>query len=166
MILAIDVHYKETYAKAVGVLFDWDDEKPIDVITTTISEVAEYETGQFYKRELPCILKLLEKVDLQTIECIIIDGHVYVNNDKSFGLGGYLFKELGCKIPIIGLAKKSFINTEKVSFPIFRGQSKIPLYVSSIDFNIKDAMKKIKNMQCNYRIPTLLKYLDTLTKEK
>lgn len=59
MILAIDVHYKETYAKAVGILFHWNDETPIDIITTTINEVAEYETGQFYKRELPCILQLL-----------------------------------------------------------------------------------------------------------
>ena len=25
MILAIDVHYRENYAKAVGVLFEWED---------------------------------------------------------------------------------------------------------------------------------------------
>lgn len=165
MILAIDVHYKEKYAKAVAILFHWEDEKPKEIITTIINEVAEYESGQFYKRELPCILKLLKKIDLSVIDIIIVDGHVFISNDRTFGLGGYLFKSLNEIIPIIGVAKKSLINTENVSFPLLRGESKTPLYISSVGIEIDYALKKINKMKGKYRIPVLLKELDRLTKE-
>lgn len=164
MILAIDVHYKESYAKAVGVLFDWEDESPREIITTIVKEVAEYEPGQFYKRELPCILELMKQIDLEKVDCIIVDGHVYVDNDKKLGLGGHLYQSLHEKIPIIGVAKKSFINTEKVSFPIFRGESKVPLYVSSIGIGTDTVVEKVQNMYGNFRIPNILKFLDSLTK--
>ncbi len=165
MIQAIDVHYKKKYAKAVGVLFDWDDETPKEIITTIVKEVAEYESGQFYKRELPCILELLKQIDLDKVEYIIVDGHVYVNNDKTLGLGGHLHHSLKEKIPVIGVAKNSFINTEKVSFPIYRGESRQPLFVSAIGTDIDEMSNKIKNMRGNFRIPTILKELDRLTKE-
>lgn len=165
MILAIDVHYKESFAKAVGVLFDWEDESPIEIITTIVKEVAEYESGQFYKRELPCILELLKQVDLEKVDCIIVDGHVYIDNEKKLGLGGHLYHSLKEKIPVIGVAKKSFINTEKVSFPIFRGESKVPLYVSSIGLENDFVIKNIIGMKGKYRIPTILKILDTETKK-
>jgi deoxyribonuclease V len=166
MILAIDVHYKETYAKAVGVLFQWEDEIPRKIITTIVKEVAEYESGQFYKRELPCILQLLEKIDLSKIEAIIVDGHVYTSNDKTFGLGSHLHQALNKKLPIIGVAKKSFINTEEVSFPINRGESKVPLYVSTIDYAIENAIENIKKMKGKYRIPSILQILDTESKKE
>lgn len=166
MTLAVDVHYKETYSKAVGVLFNWEDEIPNEIETTIINEVAEYESGQFYKRELPCILKLLEKIDLKKVECIIVDGHVYVNNDKTFGLGGHLYKSLNEKMPIIGVAKKSFINTDEVSFPIYRGQSKAPLFVSSIGVENDFTIKKIIEMKGKFRIPAILQILDTETKKE
>lgn len=57
MILAIDVHYRDTFAKAVGVLFNWDDEHPQKIITTIVDNVDEYIPGEFYKRELPSVLK-------------------------------------------------------------------------------------------------------------
>jgi deoxyinosine 3'endonuclease (endonuclease V) len=69
-------------------------------------------------------------------------------------------------MPIIGIAKRSFINTEEVSFPIYRGESKVPLYISTIGCKIEKVLPCIENMHGNYRIPTILKYLDTLTKEK
>lgn len=165
MILAIDVHYKENYAKTVGLLFQWEDENPKEIITVKIPEVEEYIPGQFYKRELPCILKLLQEIDLNKIDVIIVDSHIFVSNEKKIGLGGYLYKSLNGKIPIIGVAKKHFYDTDKVSFPLFRGSSKNPLYISSIGFNIDMAIKKIHEMKGNYRIPTILKELDRLTKE-
>lgn len=164
MNLAIDVQYKESYAKAVGVLFDWYDESPREIITTIVKEVAEYQSGQFYKRELPCILELLKEIDIQNLECIIVDGHVYIDNDKNFGLGGYLYESLGKELPIIGVAKKSFFNTDKVSFPVYRGVSENPLFVSSIGIDVEIAIDNIKNMHGEYRIPSLLKKLDGLTK--
>ena len=64
MILAIDVDYRDNNtAKAAGIVFEnWTDEFPKATITTIISPIADYEPGQFYKRELPCILALLDKM--------------------------------------------------------------------------------------------------------
>ena len=115
MLLAIDVHYKDSYSKSVGVLFNWVDKAPHSIITDTINDVAPYKPGQFYKRELPCILQLIKQVDLSAIEVIIVDGHVFVDNDKTFGLGGHLWQALNEKTPIMGVAKRRFHNTEQVS---------------------------------------------------
>lgn len=165
MILAIDVHYKESYAKAVGVLFNWEDESPKEIISIDIDTVEGYVPGEFYKRELPCIIKIIEQIDLEDIECIIVDGHTYINNNKEVGLGGHLYYFLNEKTPIIGVAKKAFINTEQVSFPLLRGESKNPLYVSSVGIDVKLCLKKIREMKGAYRIPTILKQLDQLTKK-
>lgn len=165
MILAIDVYYKNNKAKTVGAFFNWEDEKPKQIIINTTDIIEEYIPGQFYKRELPCILQLLKKVDLSIIEVIIVDGHVYISNDKTFGLGGHLYQALEKKLPIIGLAKKSFINTDEVSFPIYRGESKVPLYVSVIGYDIEKAILNIKKMKGKFRIPSILKKLDSITKE-
>ena len=64
MILAIDVDYhKDNTAKVAGVLFEnWEDKEPKEVYISHIAEVNEYISGEFYKRELPCILDILEKV--------------------------------------------------------------------------------------------------------
>ena len=165
MVLAVDVYYHDDLsAKVVGVLFNWKDREAKFVYDDLVSQVSEYVPGQFYKRELPCILQLLNTVDLGTISCVIVDGHVYVDNQKTYGLGGHLWKALQEKIPIIGIAKKAFFGTENVSFPVLRGQSKTPLFVSSIGIEVAEVMDKVEQMHGKYRIPTLLKYLDQQTR--
>ena len=164
MLLAIDVHYKTTYAKTVGVLFHWENENPLRIITDIVNDVADYEPGQFYKRELPCILQLLKQIDINTIEAIIVDGHVYIDNNKTFGLGGHLWQALDQKIPIIGIAKKAFHNTEQVSIPIYRGQSQNPLYISCIGTSQQEVLAKVQLLHGDYRTPTILKLLDQHTK--
>jgi len=53
MILAIDVDYRENHqAHVAGMLFEsWQDSQPKKIIATTVEDVAEYQSGQFYKRE-------------------------------------------------------------------------------------------------------------------
>lgn len=165
MLLAIDVHYKENYAKSVGVLSEWQDAAPKQMYLDVIKEVAPYKPGEFYKRELPCILSLLQQVNLDAVKAIIVDGHVYVDNDKSYGLGGYLHEALEGKIPVIGVAKSAFITANKVSIPVYRGTSKKPLWVSAIDYDVELAATQVKAMHGAYRLPTLLKEMDRLTKE-
>ncbi|WGH74653.1 endonuclease V [Tenacibaculum tangerinum] len=164
LLLAIDVYYYEQSAKVVGALFSWQDKTPKEIIITIKEEVEAYQSGSFYKRELPCILKLLTLVDMNNLEAIIVDGHCYTNNQKELGLGGYLWKALGEKVPVIGVAKNKFHNTEKVSFPIYRGESKKPLYVSSIGYDIDKAKNNILTMKGNYRIPDILKIVDQKTR--
>ena len=76
MLLAIDVHYRAEAVVSVGILFEtWQSAAPNQIIKlTSPPDVADYQAGQFYKRELPYILQILEKIDLSTLDCIIVDG--------------------------------------------------------------------------------------------
>jgi len=69
-ILAIDVYYSNNTAKAVGVLFNQFNEDDRQFYVEYISDIVEYIPGEFYKRELPCILKILKRIDLQRVSII------------------------------------------------------------------------------------------------
>ena len=125
MILAFDTYYYEDKAKTVCLSFiDWNAEENYKIDTETISDVEEYVSGEFYKRELPCILSLLSKIDLKEVDLIIIDGFVFLNDENKFGLGAYLYKALNEEIPIIGVAKRDFATIENSRKEIFRGVSR------------------------------------------
>jgi deoxyribonuclease V len=165
MVLSLDVHYRNDKAKIVGVLFEWDDISTKKIIIECIDKVEEYVSGEFYKRELPCLLKIIEKVDLLELEVIIIDGYIFIDNNFKYGLGGILWEKLDRKIPIIGVAKTSFFSNKETVKELIRGNSKKPLYISTIDYPIDKAMENLKKMSGEYRLPTILKQMDTITKE-
>lgn len=165
MKIAIDVHYRETEAKVVGVLFkDWQDPTPFEIKTLFTKEFGEYVPGSFYKRELPCILALLETIGQPELDIIIIDGYVYLDDAGKHGLGGYLFEALNQKSPVIGVAKTSFHQNKKHVVEVFRGTSQKPLYISSIGIEVEQAGKRIQTMYGAYRIPDLLRIMDQETK--
>ena len=167
MLLALDVHYKDDgSAKSVGILFNWKDIQPKEILVAYLEETDEYIPGEFYKRELPCLLKIIEKINLNELEAIIVDGYVYIDNEKRFGLGGYLWQTLNEQIPIIGLAKNFYHGNTKTTKSIYRGKSKKPLYISSVGLELDTASDFITQMPGEFRIPDLLKKLDTITKEK
>lgn len=100
MILAIDVHYIDNVAKVVAVLFEWDDIKIKQEFSEKILVNSEYIPGQFYMRELPCILSVFKHIDLTKVEAIIVDGYVFIDNSFSNGLGGHLWEAIDKKVPI------------------------------------------------------------------
>lgn len=166
MILAFDTYYYDNKAKTICVSFNsWLDEKPIEIYNEVIEGVAAYEPGSFYKRELPCILSLLKKIDLQKVELIIVDGYTVLDDKDKLGLGGYLYEALHKSIPIIGVAKSEFQSNKTKTKKLLRGESKKPLFISSIGIDLNTAYENIKSMNGNYRMPTLLQILDTKTKE-
>ena len=68
-------YYHGLEANAAGVLFDsWGDSVGRREIVTRVAPVAEYRPGQFYRRELPCLLALLELVK-EPVELLIVDGY-------------------------------------------------------------------------------------------
>ncbi len=167
MILAFDTYYFHNKAKTVCVSFEnWSDESPKKVDLETLEGIADYEPGAFYKRELPCILSLLKRFDLNEVELIIVDGYVVLDDEGKLGLGGHLFEKLNQEIPVIGVAKSKFNANNLHSKELLRGSSKNPLYISSNGIEIGRAFECIKYMHGNHRIPTLLQILDTKTKEK
>lgn len=167
MILAFDTYYFENKAKTVCISFDnWSNEENHTVYSEIIEGVEEYVPGEFYRRELPCILSLLEKMAPEKIDAIIVDGFVYLDDELKPGLGAHLYNRLEQKIPVIGVAKTNFATLENNKCPVLRGESANPLYISAIGIDLDEAAALIRNMNGSYRIPTLLKTLDTLTKEK
>lgn len=115
MKLTIDVAYQNNTAKVVGGFFkNWEDNQLTSISQKMLSNIEPYEPGEFYKRELPCIMAFLADCKSHKIELIIIDGFVYLDDDDKKGLGAYLFDALDQKIPIIGAAKSSFLTTVKM----------------------------------------------------
>ncbi|PBI85080.1 Endonuclease V [Flavobacterium sp. ACN2] len=166
MILAFDTYYFDDKAKTICLEFaEWNEDKNFKIHSEIIDNVEEYIPGEFYKRELPCILSLLKQIDLSTIDVIVVDGFVYLNDENKYGLGGYLYEKLNKEIPIIGVAKTNFASIEKNKKALFRGDSKKPLYITSIGIDLDEAYKKVESMAGEYRFPTLLKELDRLSKE-
>ena len=166
MIIAIDVYYSDNKAKSVGVIFDsWNDAEPLKIISTYTDNPLKYEPGFFYKRELPCIQELLKLVDLNQIHTIIVDGYVYLDKNKSPGLGSYVYSSFSGRIPVIGVAKTAFHDNQAFVEKIYRGKSIKPLYITSIGIDLADAATLVQKMSGNYRIPHLLKLLDSKTRE-
>lgn len=165
MILAFDTYYWENKAKTVCLSFEnWTNDKPVEVYAEIIEEIAAYEPGSFYKREMPCILSLLQQINLNDISLIIVDSFVLLDDDGKMGLGAHLFEALDSKIPIIGVAKTGFHNNKKNVRELLRGESKKPLFISAIGINLELAYNHVKSMHGIYRMPTLLQILDTRTK--
>ena len=165
MILALDVHYRSDEAKAVGILFrSWTDEEVTDTISIFISDVEVYVPGEFYKRELPCLLAVINSIQ-EPIELIIVDGYVTLGEEQKPGLGKHLYDALEQKIPVIGVAKTSYAGINPDVHQVFRGQSRNPLFVTSIGIDVEYTASKIGSMAGEHRIPTLLGYLDRQTKK-
>jgi deoxyribonuclease V len=159
--LAIDIYYYKTYAKCVGLLFLWEDEVPTKVIEATVDGVADYVPGEFYKRELPCVMAVIDQVRKYKVDCIILDSHVQLGEGKK-GLGEYVYEAVDQKYPIIGVAKSSFHGNAEFVREVRRGESENPLYVSAVGCDLYEAAESILNMHGKYRIPTLLKEVDRI----
>jgi len=165
MVLAFDTYYINDHAKTVCLAFEgWRHNDTWTVYTELLTGITAYVPGEFYKRELPCILSLYNKLPPAEIEAIIVDGFVYLDDDKKPGLGAHLYKALGEKIPVIGVAKTNFAGIEKDKLPVLRGDSVKPLYITAAGIDTALAAGYIKDMKGDFRIPTLLKALDGLTK--
>jgi len=167
--LAIDTYYTEENAYTVGVFFSqWDDEKPLRVIKRVTKPEYPYVPGEFYRRELPCIMDLLGSVDFDTLSTIIVDGFIRVKKDGVMipGLGEHLYDEVkDWNISIIGVAKSKFNGCENWSIPIIRKPGSKPLYVQGIGrYTDEMAAGLIKGMAGPNKLPTLLHLLDQETK--
>ena len=163
MIAAFDVHYRgDGYASAAAVCFhDYRAAASEDDYVVLMDVVSPYIPGQFYKRELPCILKLLDQFR-QPPDEMIVDGYVMLGHRP--GLGRYLFESFCEKIPVIGVAKSKYPGTSGLE--VLRGRSRRPLYITSAGLDVRAASQRILSMHGPYRVPTLLKRVDALARGK
>lgn len=179
MIIALDSFYRVGICNTSMVVFeDMLSNTPTYVDTIHTKITSEYIPGQFYKRELPGIKAILNKFESEhpdlweKVDMIIVDSFIYLaTNEKNWdGLGAHLYyslKKVGKAIPIIGVAKTNFgiCDTLENTKKVYRGESKRPLYVQSIGFDDGfDEKEFVENMNGNYRIPTMLKEVDRLSR--
>ena len=161
-IAAFDVHYLRDGCAAAAVLFsDYSDAEPTATYAQFLSGAADYIPGEFYRRELPCILTLLKQIK-EALNEMVIDGYVMLGNRP--GLGQHLFECFDSKIPVVGVAKSKFRGSSGAA--VFRGGSIHPLYVTSAGVDLEKASERIRTMHGAHRIPTLLKRVDFLAREK
>jgi len=166
MILVFDTYYFENKAKTVCIAFEnWDESEKFDIYSEIIDGIEDYRSGEFHKRELPCILSLYNKINIGKIDTIIIDGFVFLDDNNKLGLGGHLYNSLDQKIPVIGVAKTNFATIAKNKRDLLRGNSIKPLYITAVGMDLDEAYDKIEKMSGDNRIPTLLKTVDTISKE-
>ncbi len=161
MMAAFDVHYSEqAVASAAAVLFHrYSDAAPADTCTHLHQGAADYVSGQFYKRELPCLLELIKRIR-HPLDKMIIDG--YVMHDDGPGLGKCLYTALGSRIPVIGVAKSEYRGACAVE--VLRGKSRRPLFITAVGIDAMEAADRIRQMHGSHRIPTLLKMVDQLAR--
>jgi deoxyribonuclease V len=164
VILAVDVHYldEEDTASAGGVLAaHWPDESVWDRITYRHQGLEDYVPGQFYKRELPCLLPLVRLAEQrQPLSVIVVDG--FVDLGEKPGLGRHLYDALGQAYPVIGVAKSEFPGADALA--VRRGSSAKPLWVSATG-DTEEAARHVLSMAGTGRFPKLLREADRLARE-
>ncbi len=144
---------------AAGVVFaSWESGIAEDIVLKSISRVEPYEPSQFFKRELPCLLEMIQSIPYR-LSAVVIDGYVTLGDSGRPGLGIYLFEALGGFPPVIGVAKAPFRDTPE-ECRVYRGGSRNPLYVTSAGMPLEEAKRNIQSMHGQYRIPAMLKQAD------
>lgn len=161
MIAFVDVDYREKAAVAACVLAtSWHDDRAAAEIVAQLDAVAEYEPGQFYKRELPCLLAVLNQA-ASPPAVVVVDGYVWLGDGTAPGLGARLFEALGTRTAVVGVAKTRF-RSATAAREVFRPGSKRPLYVTAAGIASETAAQHVAAMHGPFRIPTLLKRVDQL----
>jgi len=163
MIAATDASYRGEKAIAAGILFDgWTADRPSVKICELIRTAEPYRPGFFFKRELPCLLEVLDRLRGR-FETVIVDGYVWLGPDGKPGLGAHLFEALGRNVVVIGVAKSSFRGSSH-AVRVFRGAARRPLYVTAVGIDQEAAARNILMMHGPHRIPALLKMTDRLSR--
>jgi deoxyribonuclease V len=163
MILAADVSYRGNQAYAVGALFEsWTACQPSSILRAHLAHAAPYIPGQFYRREMPCILALLQQLD-QLPEVIVIDGYVVLGSTGRPGLGQHLYNALQGQAVVIGVAKSRFRRTPAVE--VLRPGSRRPLYVTAAGIDATTAAGCISAMCGGHRLPDILRLVDRLCRD-
>ena len=159
-LVAVDVDYRDDRAVAAGVWFaDWTAAAPDFTAAAVLPPAAEYEPGEFWRRELPCLLAVLATGP--AVDVVIVDGYATLGEGRP-GLGARLSAALG--VAVVGVAKTRFA-TAMDAVAVLRGNSRAPLYVSAAGFDLAEAAEGVRAMGGEFRVPALLKAVDRLARE-
>lgn len=164
VIVCVDVDDRaaETVAACVG-FHDWADATSArEAVARTPGPPAEYQPGEFYRRELPHVLAALAAIAV-TPHTIVVDGYAWLGPERP-GLGAHLHAALAGAIPIVGVAKRPFEGAT-TAVPILRGTSHQPLYITTVGTDLAAAAQAVRTMHGPHRLPTLIKRVDRLARD-
>lgn len=165
MKLAVAVHFDGAQANAAAVAFDaWDAAEATKTYVSRIAHVEKAVRGELDLRELPCVMQLLREHGLEP-ELILVDGFVHLDADETPGLGQHLYQALGGKVPIVGVSKRSLAGLS-VQFEVMREEEAPPLLVTCAGIDIGAAKARLRAMHGRKRVPTLMKLVARLAKNK
>jgi len=168
IIACLDVDYRGARARAACVVIDsWTTAKPVAVYTREIEDIQPYEPGNFYRRELPCLLSVLQLLP-ERPDVVVVDGYVWLSSTDRPGLGAHLHAALNRYTSVVGVAKTAFVGVESstIVVAVARGSSKKPLYVTSVGVDPEVAAGWIRSMAGRSRIPDILRAADQLARSK
>ena len=90
--------------------------------------------GELYKRELPCIMQCLEKINVDNITSVVVDGFVWVVNDNGERVPGLakrlqdaILEKYNRHISVVGIAKNPYHTHIPNCKEVYRGKSDKPL---------------------------------------
>jgi deoxyribonuclease V len=157
-----DVHYPPSGgARAAAVLSrDPRFEVVVEERVAELEEVADYEPGRFYLRELPALQAVLHGAD--GLSLLIVDGYVDLEPGGGRpGLGAYCHEEFA--VPVIGVAKTRF-QPATHALEVRRGGALRPLYVTAAGVGVAEAAQLIVAMSGPFRLPDAIKRVDSLAR--
>lgn len=165
MLTCVDVHYgsvPDSGAVTACLGFaDWSAEQSsAELVHHSALAIADYESGSFYKRELPLILEALVQCR-HAVDLLVIDGYVWLGPSRP-GLGMHLYEALKQRVPVVGVAKRPFHESPAIG--VLRGDSRQPLFVTAVGIEPVLAAKHVQGMHGEHRLPTLLKRVDGLAR--
>jgi deoxyribonuclease V len=164
MLVSVDVDYRPDATVAACVLFrDWEDAAEAGHFVDRGPPAEAYVPGEFYRRELPSLLRVLAQVS-EPLVAVLIDGYVWLGGEERPGLGAHLYEALGRRVPVIGVAKTAF-HSSHAAVPVLRGASQRPLLVTAVGVDVQAAAACVQRMHGPSRLPTLLKRVDRLCRE-
>ncbi len=161
LLVCLDVDYRGNKAAAAGIWFrGWSAEQQEAQAVAYFSDVAQYEPGEFYRRELPCLLGVLREGPAPDI--VIVDGYVSLEQGHP-GLGAHLHAALAHQVPVVGVAKTAYRSASE-AVEVRRGQSGSPLFVTAVGIDVALAAAEVRRMHGEHRMPTLLRAVDQLAR--
>lgn len=158
---AADVHYPRSGGARAAVVLAADARfrLPAGERAVQVAEVAPYQPGQFWRRELPPLRAVLAGVG--RLALLVVDGYADLDPAGRPGLGAQAHAEFG--VPVIGVAKTAFHGATH-AVPVLRGASARPLFVTAAGMPAAEAAVLVRRMAGRFRLPDALRRADALAR--
>ncbi len=162
-----DVFYPATGGARAGAVLAGDPQfaATLREHTLWLDEVADYEPGALYRRELPALdavlAELAELAERRPLDLLVVDGYVDLDPEGRPGLGLHAHRVFG--VPVVGVAKTAFRGASH-AVEVRRGGSTRPLYVTSAGLPPTQAAMMVQQMAGRFRLPDAVRRADQLSR--